>query len=202
MSNMHGDTLTIKSSTNNKAGLNISTTCHKKRKSAITQFSREGSLSLTAYIEYVLKWIIREAMNDTKRDGRSTVKPRNVMNVLNQTSWLSSIMRNSEIRPSNGLLLNKEFDDRFKEIYYTCNVSKHTRMKNKRKLEHVHKDNLFLFDIKAKRIKGLSSATNTEVQKTTTKKPQTKQRQQQKKAGRQSDKKTNKNDESVKKKKT
>lgn len=143
------------SSVNNKAGLNLCiATCKKKTTPSITQFSRESVVALTAYFEYIVEWIIYNASCITKNEGRSNVKPHDVMQTL-KAEWLFSIMADVEIRPANGLLFDGNFEDKFKAIYRTSNVSKNTRIKNKRKLEEQRVENLFLFDISNKKIKEL-----------------------------------------------
>lgn len=151
---MQASTVTKKSSINHKAGLGVSnTSCHKKKKDSITQHSRDGSVALNAYIDYVMKWVIREAVKQTKASGKQMVMTKNIIKVLNEAPWLSSIIRNSEIRAYNGLVFDNEFDARFKEIYHTYNVSKHTRIRNKRKIHALQSDHLFQFDTRRKRVK-------------------------------------------------
>lgn len=147
--------LTNYSSTTNKAGLNISThTCKKKNGPFITQFSREGSVALTAYIEYILKWAIYRSICIVKSQRKSKMKPQDVMESLN-VEWLTSIMGNSEIRPSNGLIFDRGFEDKFKVIYHAYKVNNKTRLKNKRKLDDQRRNNLFLFDVRNKIVKEL-----------------------------------------------
>ena len=124
--------LNPKSSLSKKAKLSIkSTQCQKvnKEKKIVNQFSKEGRLTMTAYVEFIMKEWIKYALQLTKSLGRLVLKPDVLVEAL-KSPWISGHFNSCDFRLSNGISGIKYFDYDFARKMQFHLVSDHTKKKN------------------------------------------------------------------------